>query len=266
MSETKKREIFFEQLKEARDGYFVEYNPPGGEVRFAWLTLVFQEGATPDFAKTAMEHEAALWTLRYPVPVMVFACDEKGDTVEIGEDWGRNNLIAWRCSEGSLDMHWELLKDEVILDVALSAEYLLKTYEGVPYRTAEEVRQQADANWKSRSKELRIGFAIIFCWAVAVPAAVALLGWTSPLVGFMVMVYALGKAARQAGLMLGWFKPLPHESEKRQKEQRMRHYYYHCERNPDAFRRLVVENFEQDQRAEIQREAEELTSASSGRG
>lgn len=131
----------------------------------------------------------------------------------------------------------------------------------MPYRTAEEVRQQAGTNWKSRSKELRIGFAIIFCWAVAVPAAIALLGWTSPLVGFMVMVYALGTAVRQAGLMLGRFKPLPHESETRQKEQLMRHYYYHCERNPDAFRRLVVENFEQDQR-----EAEELTSASSGRG
>ncbi len=27
----------------------------------------------------------------------------------------------------------------------------------------------------------------------------------------------------------------------------MRHYYYHCERNPEAFERLKIENFRQEE-------------------
>lgn len=261
MSNFQKRAVFFEQIKEPREGYFVEYSPPGGEMRFAWLTLVFHKGTMPDHARKAMEHEANVWTQRYPVPVMVFSCDEKGDTVELSQAKGKNNLIAWRCSDGRIEQHWELLEDEDIPDVALSVDYLLKTYESVPYRTAEEVRQQADASWTERGKELRIGFTIIFCWAVVVPAGVAVLGWTSPAIGFLVTAYALGKAARQAGLMLGWFKPSSRERAKREKEQQMRHYYYHCERNPEGFRRLVSDNFEQDERAVIEREARGLKNA-----
>ena len=261
----RKRTIFFESVKEPREGYFAEYSPPGGEVRFAWLTLVFHEGTTPAQAKQTMEKEAALWTRRYPVPVMVFSSDEKGDTVEVSKEWGKINLIAWMRPDGHMEKHWALLKDEDIPDVALSVEYLLKAYEGLPYRTAEEVREQADANWKERAKQLRIGFAIIFGWAVIVPAAVAVLGWANPIVGLIVTVYALGKAVRQGGLMLGWFKRFDWEEEKREKERRMRHYYHHCERNQSGFRRLVAENFEQDERAEIEREAQELTKASSRR-
>lgn len=261
----RQKAIFFERVKEPREGYFAEYSPPGGEVRFAWLTLVFHEGTSPAHAKKTMEEEAAVWTRRYPVPVMVFASDEKGDTVDITQERGKNNLITWRHPDGSIEKHWELLKDEDIPDVALSVDYLLMAYEGLPYRTDEEVREQADASRKERAKQLRIGFAFIFGWAVIVPAAVAVLGWTNPIVGLIVTAYALGKAARQGGLMLGWFKRFDWEKEKREKERRMRHYYHHCERNQAGFRRLVAENFEQDERAEIEREAQELTNTSSRR-
>lgn len=38
-------------------------------------------------------------------------------------------------------------------------------------------------------------------------------------------------------------KWMPGYKEKQAKELKMRHYYYHCERNPDAFGRLKAENF-----------------------
>jgi hypothetical protein len=38
----------------------------------------------------------------------------------------------------------------------------------------------------------------------------------------------------------------------------MAHYYYHCERNPNAFNRLKLENFKKDLKDQTQNEAEML--------
>lgn len=266
MNDRKRRTLFFENVKEPRDGYFVEYCPPGGDTRFARLTLVFHEAATPATARRRMETEAIVWTERYAVPVMVGAVDAKGDAVEIGGSWVHANLIAWRRPSGRLEKHWRLLKDEELPADALSTDYLLQVYDGVPYRTDAEVRVDASGISTRRASELRTGFIIIFAWAIAVPAAVALLGWANPLVGLLITLYALARAAWQGGLMLGWFKPSALEKAKRDKESRMRYYYFHCERNPEGFRRIVAENSERDERERVQREAHELTKASSGAG
>lgn len=233
-------------------------------MRFAWVRLVFHSGTTPDAARSRMEAEAAAWTERYAVPVMVFASDEKGDTVVVSDSLEHNNLIAWRHPDGYLEKHWKLLNDEELPADALSHDYLLKVYNDVPYRTDKEVKDQANRKWQQRRKELRIGIGIIFGWAVVVPAAVAVLGWANPIIGLLVTLYALGKAGRQGGLMLGWFKPSAMEKEKREKERRMRHYYYHCERNSKGFQRVIAENFEKDERQRIESEANELTRSSNG--
>jgi len=38
----------------------------------------------------------------------------------------------------------------------------------------------------------------------------------------------------------------------------MEHYHYHCERNPEGFLRLKLENFEREEREQIQNEAKAL--------
>jgi hypothetical protein len=38
----------------------------------------------------------------------------------------------------------------------------------------------------------------------------------------------------------------------------MSHYFYHCERNPDGFARLKVENFEREAKERILKEVEAL--------
>jgi len=262
MANRNKSIFLFESVKELRDNYFVKYEPTGGDTHFASLELIFHGETTPAIAKKKMETEAEIWTKRYAMPVMVFCYDEKGDPVEINETPQSNHLIAWRNPNGQAEMHWKLLKDEEIPDDALSPDYLLKVYHDIPYRTMEKVRNEANRNWKKRAKELRIGFSIIFLWAIVVPAIIAILGWANPIVGLITTLYALWKAARQGGLMLGWLKPSKHENMMREKERRMKHYYYHCERNPSGFQRIVAENFEQDEQARIKREADDLRNKS----
>ena len=162
MSNGNQRTLFFDTIKEARDGYFVEHCPPHGETRFACLTLVFHRAVNPAVAKKRMEAEAHLWTKRYAVPVMVTAFDEKGDTVELSHSWKNNHLMAWRRHDGELEQHWELLEEAALPPDALSPDYLLKVYEDVPYRTRDEVKEHAERNWEQRRKELRVGFAVIF--------------------------------------------------------------------------------------------------------
>jgi hypothetical protein len=50
------------------------------------------------------------------------------------------------------------------------------------------------------------------------------------------------------------------EKEKAEKDLRMRHYYYHCEQNPEGFNRLKIENFERDAIKQTHLEAEEIRS------
>jgi|SRR5690625_4608507 len=258
MRKSNQQTYIFESIKELRDNYFVEYDPPGGTARFAELILVFYNGVNSATAKNKMETEAEIWTKRYAVPVMVFASDEKDDPIEISSSRNGNHLIAWRHPNGQLEKHWKLLKDEEIPDDALDPDYLLKVYEDIPYRTKEEVREQANRKWIQRRKGIRVGVAIVFWWAAVVPMGIAILGWANPMVGLLSTLYALWIAARKGGLMIGWLKPSYFEKMKREKKRRMDHYYYQCEKNPAGFQRLVAENVEAEERDRIKREADEL--------
>jgi hypothetical protein len=93
---------------------------------------------------------------------------------------------------------------------------------------------------------------------VVVPAGVAVLEWWSDWLGLLVLVYSLYKAVEKALRLLGkWPKPKT-ELQKEAEEARMRHHHYHCERNPDGFQRLKLENFERWAREDTQNEAQAL--------
>lgn len=59
---------------------------------------------------------------------------------------------------------------------------------------------------------------------------------------------------------LGAHKVTPREEEKGEKQRKMDHYFYHCERNPDGFARLKIENFEKDAGERVRAEAAALAS------
>jgi hypothetical protein len=66
------------------------------------------------------------------------------------------------------------------------------------------------------------------------------------LLGLVVLIYAFVKATTQALRLTGRLPRSKREREKETKESKMRHYAYHCERNPEAFERLKLENFERE--------------------
>jgi hypothetical protein len=86
---------------------------------------------------------------------------------------------------------------------------------------------------------------LVFVGWILVPLVILVLGVTNALVGWIAFAFGLYKVAVESVKLFGnpdqW---LPGHKAKREREARIRHYTYHCERNPEGFARLRAENFQ----------------------
>ena len=248
--------IHFSKIKEGRNSYFVEYLPPYTGSPIAILQLSFPGEYRLSEVSIAMESEALLWARRFPVPLMVTAFNNLDDPIELDGVRESRDLICFvRQDADNPELHWGLVDEGVIPKDALNKEYLLQVYEGVQHKTSSELRALAIR----KAKEMRIGWYVIFAWVVILPAVVLVLEFIAPTwIAVLVLLYGLSKALSKALKMMGKIKPSAAEQAKNEEEQRMRHHHYHCERNPEGFLRLKLDNFEKDTREENERKAASL--------
>ena len=93
-------------------------------------------------------------------------------------------------------------------------------------------------------------------WAVGVPAGAALVEFKAPQwLAFLVFGYSLLRAYIHALKLAGRWPRTETELASEDEKRKMEHHHYHCQRNPEGFRRLKRENFERELREQIQREA-----------
>jgi len=245
--------IYFSTLKEGRDKYFIEYSPPLHGFPFANLQLTYTEDVGLEQVSKAMEIEAITWLDRYPVPVMVSAFNDSGDLIHLDGIRPESHLMCFYSIGTSAPvLHWGLLKNTEIPSDALQKDFLMHVYDGVGRKTSSDIRLEVEKT----TRQLRIGWLIIFIWAVVVPAAVLILEFFSPQwVAVLVLIYSLSKAGIKALKMLGKWKKSAAELEKEEDERRMKHHHYHCKQNPDGFMRLKLENFQREQQEQIRQEA-----------
>jgi len=248
--------LFFKFVKEHRGWYLVEYHPPHKGDRFATLNLVILGQHPAAKVAESMEHELTSWLQRYPIPVMASAFDETGDLFGLEGTRPCNHLIGYSSAQSKQpSMFWRLLRDEELPADALDPTVLLRVYADVPHKTSEETRRDAEAY----VRRIRIGWAVVFAWTAVVPALWAIFEWAGPVwVGALVLGYSLWQALMRALKLLGKVQESPEEKAAREERGRMEHHHYHCERNPEAFLRLKLENFEREDRERIQAEAKAL--------
>jgi hypothetical protein len=238
--------VRFEPLREDRGWYFVEYLPPLVGYRFSTIQLSCVEPKDNAVIAQAMEVEARAWVQRYPVPVMVSAFSSAGDLISLNSVRSSDHLIAWdqhRNAEPSL--HWRLVPDNEMPDAALDRRFVETLFSSVPHKT----RREVDAEVLERQRAMRLGWWLVFAWAVLVPLIVAVLEWWSDLLGLVVLLYAFFKAGTLALRLTGRLPKSNADVEKEAEALAMRHHHYHCKQNPEAFAKLKAENF---RRAEIQ--------------
>lgn len=240
-------DIRFGSLKEDRGWYFVEYSPPITNYRFSILQLSVIETRDNETIARAMEAEAQTWLDRYPVPVMVTAFTLDGSVHSLGGVRAIDHLMAWSGSaELPPTLRWELVENDALPLIALDRERLEEIFVNVPSKTGREIQEEAT----KRAATRRAGWWLIFVWAVVVPLFVAVVEWSSDLLGLLVVGLAFVKAAVEALRLTGRMPKSKRQLEKEDEERRMRHHHYHCERNPETFEQLKAENF---RREEIER-------------
>jgi hypothetical protein len=253
-------DIRFSSLKEDRGWYFVEYSPPIANYRFSFLSLSIIEPRSAQAVAAAMESEARAWLGRYAVPVMVSAFSSDGAVFSLNGVRAIDHLMAW-VGPGATQpvLRWELVENEALPDDALSRDFLEDVFADVPLKRGHDIQAEAAKHVAAQ----RVGWWLVFVWAVVVPLGVALLEWWSDLLGLVVLGYAFVKAAIQALRLTGRLPKSIRQRKKEADDLKMRHHHYHCERNPEAFARLRAENFRRE--AVEQTKAEAVALKAKGR-
>lgn len=248
--------IHFTSLKESRDHYFVAYAPPSGDNPFATLQLTFLEEPSLQDAIEAMEKEGLAWFARFPIPILATAFGPTGDFVALDSIKPESHLMVNKSAiDGAAEVHWRLLKNDEMSWADLSRERLLEMYAGVPFTTRSEV----SAELARMAQKRKVGWWIVFLWAAVAPAAFLIVEYFGPQwLAALVLLYGLFKSAEKGLKMAGRWEKSPRELTKEKEAARMKHHHYHCERNPDGFMRLKLENFEKDERDAIRAQADAL--------
>jgi hypothetical protein len=215
------------------------------------------ENATEDDIVAAMEKETGNWLGQYPIPLFVSAFDNKGDLYDLSDIKTCNHLTGFFDQDGKIRLYWRLLKDEEIPDVALNQGYVDKLYSGVAFKTSAEF----DGDRRKKRRQIRLGWLVFFIWLAVIPAIFAILEYSSSLLSLFALIYSLYKATQKALELTGRWPNSKREKKREREEQLKNHYYFHCQMNPEGFRRLKLENLEKMAKDEIAKEAESLGTA-----
>lgn len=251
--------IVWESLKKEGDGYYVEYtparySPKSKDYPLAHLivTVTTKQLSKEEIAEI-LEKEFCLWIKKYPVPLFAGACDDKEDMVDISSVRTARHLTGY--PQVTLPfMKWGYIENNEIPVPSTDKERLKSIYQEIPYRTESAIRTKVRNEAITRNIILS---SIALMW-ILVPLAIELLGATSKIVGLLILAYSIFKAGQALLRLFGFIKPSKSHADKQEKERKMRHYYYHCEKNPDGFRRLMMENFEKEAQERTKKELQEI--------
>jgi hypothetical protein len=167
----------------------------------------------------------------------------------------RENLHASFLPKGQEAVHlsWRLLTNEELPEDALNRDQLKKVYSDVPFRTGEDI----DLQCKKHVRMVKTVKWLFLLWGV-VSLIILILGETNAWISRIVFVYGFYKFFVGFLRQTGKLKKSSRQLEQEKDELEMQHHDYHCKKNPQAFLRLKIENFERESREPTRKEAESL--------
>jgi len=256
MSNIKKiwREYIWQDLKEDRDDYYVIYHPINlKNCNFAQLDIIFIASVSVNELALIMEKEFDIWISRFPLPLMVTTFDRKGDKISLDSIKPNSELIGYvEKSTNKIIKTWERMPDSIFPRIE---DDIIMVYKGLSYKTVEQKEQECD-NYIKEKRNYKCFINITLISWIIITIVIAFLGWKNYWVGMAAFLYSFYKAIRQVFKIIGF--RTKKDSEKDEKDRKMKHYYYHCELNPEGFRKLVSENVGKELEEEIKKEKRSL--------
>lgn len=255
--------LFFEAVKEHRGEYFVEYQPPVADLDFATINLVFPNTVEPGKVAELMESELRRWLARYPVPLMVTAFDAGENLIRVKDNDEGSHLVGWSVpTTGEVVRSWHIGDLTEFLKTAPPHLDWRRIYTDVPFRTDSQIKTDAYKHVHEQRRRILVLKIVFALWLAVIPAGGAIFMYLGPeWLGLVALIFPLWKAWRTWLKISGKAAPSVVEAEKAEKQRKMEHYYYHCERNPSGFSILKAQNFENDLREKTQIEAAQLAEA-----
>lgn len=257
-----KESVFRDAIKKHRGKYYVEYKPAIWCNPLATVDLIFpQRIGDVEIVRNAMEQELECWLNQYSVPVMVTAWDAKGDIVYVSSKNDESHLFGYVNQHTSqIVRFWRMPGSDELPKEQMNEEYFSLVYEGLPFR------RQVDVQHKALREALNTGRAIrlIVLLVVGVPLLIQVVALGIDWIGYVLSGISIFVGLYKLCKAMGWVKSSKREILEAEKSNKMRHYYYHCEKNPDAFNRLKVENFEREAIERTHREANAILKDSEG--
>lgn len=252
--------VYRDKIKEGRAGYFVTYQSADCRLPFASVNLVFLEGADDTVRMAqAMEDELEFWLTRYAVPVMVSAFDAKGDLIHVRGGSGESHLMGYRdLKGGQIVRRWGLFKDDELPQEQAKAEYLQGIYHDVGFRDQATVHDTVDREYKSMARTGKLIVFLVVGFGIVVPFLIELVSLGIVWLGYALSAISILVGAYKVAKALGWIGPSKREKETAELERKKNHYFWHCERNPEAFNRLKAQNFDREIMERTRKEAEGL--------
>jgi hypothetical protein len=238
------QKVFREQIKEHRGDYYVSYQPADARSSSASAHLTFL-GNGHDIAdvKKAMERELQIWLSRFCVPVVVSSYDAKDDFIHVAPEFAQSHLAGYvDLQTGQIIQWWGFPQESEFPSEQMDARYLARVYEGVPFRLQEEVRRKALRETRMLGRSVHIALFLL----VGVPVLIEMVSLGVTWLGHVLAGISISVGLYKLGKAMSWVKPLQREKEKAEKDLRMKHYFYHCEQNPEGFNRLKIENLERE--------------------
>jgi hypothetical protein len=125
-------------------------------------------------------------------------------------------------------------------------------FEGVHYLHRKPCTLEQEVITQRYRREALTTKSVIFVGWILIPLFVVIMGFASVWVGILLFILSLTKIYIEFIKLFGKAdKWLPGHKEKMEKERKMAHYYYHCEQNPEGFRKLFIENLSHDRSEDI---------------
>ncbi len=251
--------ILWEVQKEPRNGYYVEYVPPRSDNWLATLNLIFLSPTPIHKIIELLEAEFKYWAEKYPVPLMASAFDDTDSLISLSPNKTSNNINGfYDTATRQLKSSWLLMKDKEFPEQLKTKKHLQDVYQGIPARTEKEIKADAVAQRKQIHRAKSLLVLSLFIWFIVVPLVIKyfenLYVWFATILLFISYIQNAKKWLKHAG----YIKPSEQEKRDAEKESKKNHYFYHCERNPNGFIRLKIENFDNETKQNNMKQMDEL--------
>lgn len=251
--------IIWDTIKESRDGYFVEYVPPRSDMWLATLAVVIVANQTHLAIATILEAEFLQWAKRYPVPLMASACNDTEDLINLSDVRPYNHLCGYYDpSMDNLVMEWRGLGNKEFPEDIKQEDHLKQVYSGLPQRSQQQIKLEVELRAQQMRYAKRMLIFLSFIWFLVVPAIIEFLGEKYTWFATLLLFILFGKATLKWLKLAGYLKQSAKEKREAEKQLKMRHYFYHCERNPEGFMKLKSENFDREAKERVLKEMESL--------